>query len=161
MIETYAYGASKDLLSEKEKIKYSNITKWYKKWLTLILQKKIQKNNSNWGQISDHPYKRLIIGGSVSGKTNSLFNLLSQQANIDKTYLYAQDPYQAKYKFLINKWESTGSKHLNDSKAFIKYPKNMDNICKNIDEYNPNKKLKILIFLMIWFLIWLVIKNLI
>ena len=95
----------------------------------MILQKKVQKNSPNWRQISDHPYKILIIGGSVSGKTNSLFNLVSQQPNIDKTYLYAQDPYKAKYQFLINKWESTGSRHLNDSKSLIKYPKNMDNIC--------------------------------
>ena len=36
-IETYAYGMSKDLVSEKEEIKCSNIIKWYKKWLTLMM----------------------------------------------------------------------------------------------------------------------------
>ena len=40
-IETYAYGTSKDLVSEKEEIKCNNIIKRYKKWLTLMmLQKK-------------------------------------------------------------------------------------------------------------------------
>ena len=52
---------------------------------------------------------------------------------------------EAEYKFLINKRESTGLKHLNDSKVFIEYSNNMDNIYKNIKKYNPNKKCKILI----------------
>ena len=59
-------------------------------------------------------------------------------------YSYAKDPYEIKYHFLINKWESTSLKHLNDSKAFIEYWNDMDDICKNI-EYNPNNKRKILI----------------
>ena len=46
---------------------------------------------------------------------------------------------------LINKRESTGLKYLNDSKAFIEYSNDMDDIYKNIEEYNPNKKRKILI----------------
>ena len=41
-------------------------------------------HNTNWSQITDHPYRILIIGGSGSGKTNSLFNLISQQPDIDK-----------------------------------------------------------------------------
>ena len=49
-----------------------------------------------------------MIGGSGSGKTNLLFNLLNQQPDIDKIYLYAEDPYEAKDQFLINKKESTG-----------------------------------------------------
>ena len=64
----------------------------------------------------------LIIGGSRSGKTNSLFNLTNHQPDIDKIYLYTtKDPYEAKYQFLINKRESTGLKHFNDSKVFIEY----------------------------------------
>ena len=47
-----------------------------------------------------------MIGGSGSGKTNSLFNLINQQPDIDKIYLYAKDPYEAKYQLLINKIES-------------------------------------------------------
>ena len=46
---------------------------------------------------------------------------------------------------LINKSESTGLKHLNDFKAFIEYSNDMDDIYKSIEEYNPNKKRKILI----------------
>ena len=46
---------------------------------------------------------------------------------------------------MTNKRESTNPKHLNDSKAFIEYLNNMDNIFKNIEEYNPNKKSKMLI----------------
>ena len=61
----------------------------------------------------------LIITNSGSGKTNSLFNLINQQPDTDKTYFYAKDPYEAKYQFLISKRESTGLKHFNDSKAFI------------------------------------------
>ena len=49
-----------------------------------------------------------MIGGSGSGKTNSLFNLIIQQPDIDKIYLYVKDPYEGKYQFLINKRESTG-----------------------------------------------------
>ena len=51
------------------------------------------------------------MGGSGSGKTNSLFNLINQQPDIDKIYLYAKDPYEAKYQFLISKRECTGLKH--------------------------------------------------
>ena len=53
----------------------------------------IKENNPNWSQIPDYPYRILIIGGSGSGKTNSLFNLRSQQLDIDKIYLYAKDPF--------------------------------------------------------------------
>ena len=59
--------------------------------------------------------------------------------------MYAKDPYEAKYQFLINKRESTGLKHFNDFEAFIEYSNDMDDIYKNIEEYNPNKKRKILI----------------
>ena len=41
--------------------------------------------------ITDHPYRILIIGSSVSGKTNALLNLISQQVDIDKTYFYPKD----------------------------------------------------------------------
>ena len=89
-----------------------------------------KEHNPNWSQIPDHPYRILIIGGSGSGKTNSLFNLINQQPDIDKIYLYAKDPYEAKYQFLINKRESIGLEHFNDSKAFTKYSNDMDDIYK-------------------------------
>ena len=81
----------------------------------------------------------MIVGGSGSGKTNALFNLIDHEADIDKIYLYAKYPYEAKHQLLINKRESTG---LSYSKAFIKYSNDMDDIYKNVEEYNPNKKEK-------------------
>ena len=136
LIETYASGTSKHLLSEKEEIKCNNIIKQYKKWLILMmLQNKIKlKKNPNWPQIPDHPYIILILGGSGSGKTNSLFNLISQEPDIDKFYLYAKGSYEAKYQFLINKRESTGLKYFDDSKAVIEYSNDMDDIYKNSEE---------------------------
>ena len=87
----------------------------------------------------------LITGGFVSGITNQLFNLISQQPDIDKTYLYAKDPYEAKYQFLVNKRERTGLKKFNDSKVFIEYSNDTGDIYRNIEECNPKKKRKILI----------------
>ena len=40
--------------------------------------------------IPDHRYRILIIGGSGSGKTNTLLNLIKEQHDIDKIYLYAR-----------------------------------------------------------------------
>ena len=48
-------------------------------------------------------------------------NLIENQPNIDKVYLYAKDLYEAKYQYLINKRESVGISHFNDPKAFIEY----------------------------------------
>ena len=62
-----------------------------------IKNKQTKKNNLNWPHKLDYPCRILIILGSGSGKTNSLFNLISYQPDIDKIYLYAQDLYKAKY----------------------------------------------------------------
>ena len=70
--------------------------------------------------------------------------VLIHQPCIDKIYLYTKDPYEAKYQLLINKRESTGLKHLNDSKAFVEYSNDTDNIYENIEKYNPNKEHKTL-----------------
>ena len=103
------------------------------------------KHNLNWPYIPGHPYRVLIIGGSESGKTNALFNLINDQPDIDKIYLYPKDPYETKYQFLINKREIIGLKHFNDPKAFIEYSNDMQDVHKNIDEQNPDKENKILI----------------
>ena len=55
-------------------------------------------------------------------------------------FIYMLKIHEAKYQFLINKRQRTGLKHFNDSKAFIEYSKNMIDIYKNIEDYNPNKK---------------------
>ena len=103
-----------------------------------ITKEDLKEHNPNWPEIPNHPYNILIVGGSGSGKTNALLNLISNEPDIDKIYLYAKDPYEAKYQLLINKRESTGLKYVNDSKAFIKYSSDMNDIYKNIQEYNPN-----------------------
>ena len=103
------------------------------------------KHNQKWPYIPDNPHRILIKGGSGSEKTNALLNLINNQPDIDKIYLYAKDLYEAKYQFLINKRESTGLKHFNDPKAFIEYSNDMQNVYKNIDEYNVVKERKILI----------------
>ena len=75
-----------------------------------------------------------------------LFNLINYQPDIAKIHLYAKDPHEAKYQVLFNKGGSTGiSMHLNNSKAFIEYSNDMDDIYKNIEEYNPNKKREVII----------------
>ena len=102
-------------------------------------------HNKNWLYIPDHPYRILIIGGSGSGKTNLLLNLIENQPDIDKIYLYAKDPYESKYQYLINKRESVGINHFKDPKAFIEYLNDMHDVYKNINDYNPDKENKVLI----------------
>ena len=87
----------------------------------------------------------MIIGVSGCGKTNLLLNLIENQPGIDKIYLYAKDPYETKYQYLINKREGAGIDHFNDPKAFIEHSNDMRDVYKNIDGYNPDKENKILI----------------
>ena len=79
------------------------------------------EHNKNWPYIPDHPYRILIIGGSGSGKTNVLLNLIEKQPDIDKIYFYAKDSYKAKHQYLINKREGVGIDHFDDPKTFIEY----------------------------------------
>ena len=71
-----------------------------------------------------------------------LLNLINCQPDIDKMYLYAKKLYEAKYQFLINKRENVGLKHWNDSKAFIEYSNDMQDVYKNPEEFNLGKKEK-------------------
>ena len=91
------------------------------------------KNNLKWPYIEDHPHRILITGSSGSGKTNALLNLINSQSDIDKIYLYAEDPYKNNYQFLINKREITGLKHLIDPKAFIEYSNDMHDVYKILE----------------------------
>ena len=98
-----------------------------------------------WPFIPDHPYKILIIGGSRSRKTNALLNLIKEQDDIDKIYLYAKDLSEPKYEFLIKKHEDVEIKYCNDPNAFTECSNTMDDVYENIDDYNPNRQKKFLI----------------
>ena len=88
----------------------------------------------------------MIIGGSGSGKTNTLLNLIKEQNDIIKIYLHAKDLIsKPKYEFLIKNRKNAGIKHLNDANAFVECSNTMDDVYENIDDYNPSRKRKILI----------------
>ena len=113
--------------------------------LDSITNENNKEHNEKWPYIPDHPYRILIIGGSGSGKTNALLNLIKEQDDIDKIYLYAKDLSEPKYEFLIKKHEDVGIKYCNDPNAFIECSNRMDDVYQNIDDYNPSRKRKILI----------------
>ena len=77
--------------------------------------------------------------------TNTLLNLIDEQKDIDKIYLYVKDLSEKKYEYLIRNCENAGIKHLNDSKVFIECSNTMNDVYEKIDNYNPNRKRKILI----------------
>ena len=113
--------------------------------LDSITNENNKEHNKKWPYIPDHPYRILIIGGSGSGKTNTLLHLINEQDDIDKIYLHAKDLNEFKYELLIEKRKNAGIKHLNDSSAFVECSNTMDDIYENIDHYNPSRKRKILI----------------
>ena len=104
-----------------------------------------KKHNEKWPYIPDHPYRIIIIGGSGSGKTNALINLINEQNDIDKIYLYAKDLRESKYEYLIKKRENVGIKHVSNPNAFIECSNTMDDVYKNIHDYNLSSRRKILI----------------
>ena len=103
---------------------------------------------TKWPYIPDHLYRILIFGGSGSGKTNTMLNLIKEQHNddnfIDKIYFYAKDLSEPKHQFLIKNCKNTGTEHLNDPNAFIECSNTMD-VYENINDYNPGRKRKMLI----------------
>ena len=103
------------------------------------------KHNLNWPYISDHPCRILIIRGSGSGNTNAFLNLITNHPEFRITHLLAKDTYEPKDQFLINIGETTGLKYFNDPESFIEYSNDMQDVCKNIDQYNADKERKILI----------------
>ena len=102
-------------------------------------------HNKNWPYIPDHPYRILIIGSSGSGKANALVNLINEQNDIGKIYLYARDLNEPKYEYLIKKCKDVGIKHLNNQNAFIECSNTMDDAYENIHDYNSGRRRKILI----------------
>ena len=90
-------------------------------------------HNPKWPYIPDHSYRILIIGGSGSGKTNVLLNLIKhQQPDIDKIYLYVKDTFESKYQLLLNGREKVGIKTLKNPKAFIDYSQTTDDVYENL-----------------------------
>ena len=84
----------------------------------------------------------MINGGSGSGKTNTLLNLIKEQDYhdvIDKIYLYAKDLSEPKYQFLIEKREDAGMKNVNNPNAFIVCLNMMDDVYEDIDNYNAKR----------------------
>ena len=100
-------------------------------------------HNPKWPYILDHIYRILIIGGSGSGKTNLLLNLVKHlQIDIGKIYLYVKDPFESKYQLRINGRENVGIKQIKNPVSFIDYFQKVDDIYQNLESYNPRKKQK-------------------
>ena len=70
-----------------------------------VTKENIKEHNPNLSDISDHPYRILIVGGSRSWKTNALLNLINHEPDTDKNYLYVIGPFETKYQFINNKRE--------------------------------------------------------
>ena len=74
-----------------------------------------------------------------------MLNLINEQGDIDKIYLYAKDLSEPKFELLIKNCENAGIKHLNDSKAFTECTNTMDDVFENINDYNLSRKRRVLI----------------
>ena len=108
--------------------------------LDSIINENNKKHNQKWPYIPDHPYRILIIGGSGSGKTNALINLINEPNDINNL-----DLSKLKYKYLIKKREDVGIKHVDNLNTFIECWSTMDDVYENIHDNNPSRKKKILI----------------
>ena len=102
--------------------------------LDSITNEKNKEHNEKWPYIPDNPYRILIIDDSGSRKRKALLNLIKEQNDIDKIYLYTKELGESKYEFLIRKREDARMKHLNDPNAFIECSNTMDDVYQNIDD---------------------------
>ena len=87
----------------------------------------------------------MIIKGWGSGQTNALLNLIGQQDDIDKIYLYGKNLSEPKYEFFIKNAENYGIKHFIDLKTFKECSNNIDVVYDDIDNYNLTRERKFLI----------------
>ena len=100
------------------------------------------KHDLNLPYILDYPYRILVIGTSGKNKTNVSFNLKNHQPDIHKIYLYIKRPYRKLNIHFFNKHGNVGLNYYNDHKAFIEHSNDMQDVCKNIDEYSLDKRQK-------------------
>ena len=68
-----------------------------------------------------------------------------ERPDITKIYLYVKDPFESKYQLLNHRREKVGIKKLKNPKAFIDYSQTIDDVCENLEDYNPTKKNKVLV----------------
>ena len=108
--------------------------------LDSITNENNKEHNEKWPYIPDYPYRILIIGGSGAGKTNTLINLINEQDDINKIYLYAKDLSKPKYEFLLKKRKNAGIKHLNDLNAFTECSNTMMTFVKVLMIKNQTEK---------------------
>ena len=92
--------------------------------------------------MKNDPYRIIITGRSGSGKTNASIELINEQNDIDKIYLYGRDLSEPKYEYLIRKREDAGIKHVNNPNAFIEYSNTMNYFYENINDYNRYREKK-------------------
>ena len=85
-----------------------------------------RKHKPNWPYIPDHPYR--ILGYIMYSFLGLRIPRNKYIIKFNKIHLYAKDPYEDKYRFLINKRESMGLKHFNNPKAFIEYSNDMHDV---------------------------------
>ena len=89
------------------------------------------EHNPKWPYTPDHPYRLLIIGGVGWGKINATLNLINNELGTGRICLYAKDPYEAKYQYLLNKREIVDLRDYD-----------LQDVCKNIEEQNLGKNAK-------------------
>ena len=147
-ITTYAYGTNAFIVCKSKLDHYLNNKPFKVSKYKMINsddytnENKIEHNPKR-PYIPDHPYRILIVRGSGSGKRNTLLNLINNQPDIDKIYLYAKDPYEVKYQHLINKREKVEIDHFNDPKAFIEYSNDMHEVYKKMNAIPLNIAIQI------------------
>ena len=79
-------------------------------------------------QIPDHLYNKRWLW---IRKINAILDIINQQSDIDKIFLYAKDLNETKYHYL-KKCEDVGLKHFKDPKVFIEYSNDMSDVFSSI-----------------------------
>ena len=108
----------------------------------LTLDDIVSNKKKRSSEHNDCPFRMLIIGPSVSGKTNILLHLIDKFHPIEKIYLYVKDTDEEKHQYLINKREQAG---INNPQAFLEYLNDMNDVLEDIINYNKNRDEKVLI----------------